>query len=221
MKVGTDGVLLGAWCASGDHTSPRRILDVGCGTGLIALMVAQRFPEAEITGIDISREAVEEATLNFRDSPWADRLNAVEADFNIYDPSEGRFDLIVSNPPFFDNGALAPDRNRSLARHDESLPLKTLIARAAELLSVAGVLSLILPADRENTLKFEAALSRFSIKRLVRVSTTPDRSPKRILAELVLSPAVTACTETLALKDGKGIPTREYAALVEDFYLRY
>ena len=117
MKIGTDGVLVGAWA---DVEDDWRILDVGTGTGLIALMLAQRNASAKIVGIDISHEAVEEARDNFSRSPWATRLSAIEGDVCGFEGSE-KFDHIVSNPPYFVDSLHSPDALRTMARHTSSL----------------------------------------------------------------------------------------------------
>lgn len=223
MKVGTDGVLLGAWCASAQKNMPRRILDAGCGTGLIALMAAQRFPDASITGIDISRNAVMEAQENFINSPWSSRLRAIQTDFKDYADCCEKFDLVISNPPFFENGATAPDIERRVARHGSSLSLKALMIGATKLLLPEGILSLILPSERESELKFEATINRFDICRLVHVSTKSGKSSRRILAELVFSSSTSrpCVTETLFLRDDDGIPGKTYVNLVKDFYINY
>lgn len=221
MKVGTDGVLLGAWAAA--DFSPAGILDVGCGTGVISMILAQRFPQAKITGIDISPDAVGESAGNFAASPWPGRLSALEADFKDFAASGSGFDLIVSNPPFFENGALAPDADRQRARHEDSLPLQSLISGAAGLLNPGGILSLILPADREGKLLFEATLAGFHPIRLDRVVTTPSKPARRILAEFMFRPGnmVPTRRKTITIRQSDGTPGERYASLVKDFYLRF
>ena len=127
MKVGTDGVLLGAWADAGPHV--REVLDVGTGSGLIAIMLAQRC-EADVTGIDIDEEAVGQASENGLSTPWKNRLHFERADALSYDPRKP-FDLIVSNPPFFANDLQCPEKRRNNARHSQSLPLDILAGRAA------------------------------------------------------------------------------------------
>lgn len=239
MKVGTDGVLLAAWCSC----PGRRILDVGTGTGVIALIAAQRFPEASVTAIDIDPVAVEEAAANFASSPWPDRLTARKQDFNSLSEGNGNldetepFDLIVCNPPFFTNGALAPDEARRTARHEGSLTLDSLLSGAAKLLRQpdtaadypGGVLSLILPADREEELKSAAVFNKLEISRLTRVSTVPTKPPRRILAALRhrnptgnsgISESQPTIIESLSLHGSDGTATGEYSALVSPFYLK-
>ncbi len=233
MKVGTDGVLLGAWALSGKTASPgsslpeepHTILDVGCGTGLIALMMAQRFPAASISAVEIDRDAAAEATDNFRNSQWSERLSLTIGDFSTEFPPEynRRFDLIVSNPPFFTNGEISPEQSRLMARHEKSLTLETLIATSRRLLSPQGALCLILPADREDDLKFQAVSARMAITSLTRVTTVPSKPPRRILAELrdISACDFTSQAQHLSIHDGKGGFTVEYSRLVTDFYLHF
>lgn len=232
MKVGTDGVLLGAWCLSDSEKKsdinhiippPKRILDIGSGTGLIALMMAQRFLSAEITAIEIDHLAAEEAKANFYSSPWSNRLSLLEVDFNNFQTSNSLFDLIVSNPPFFTNGALPPDSTRLLARHESSLTIDSLLSNSKQLLSQNGAICLILPADREDDLKFKAVTNHLYISKLTRVTTVERKPPQRILAELrhdngTSSPLV---VDTISIHDGMGGFTKEYSTLVKDFYLKF
>ncbi|MDD3077376.1 MAG: methyltransferase, partial [Proteiniphilum sp.] len=154
MKVGTDGVLLGAWANAGRG---KMILDVGTGTGLIALMMAQRYPGAAIRAIDIDRDAVAQARENVDDSPFADRMTVEQDDFRHYASAcAEKFDLIVSNPPWFNRALLPPDAQRKTARHSISLTLTELLLSAANCLSPEGVLALILPYDQQKELETQA-----------------------------------------------------------------
>ena len=141
MKVGTDGVLLGAWAEV--RPGDRRMLDVGTGTGLIALMLAQR-SAARITAVDVDAECATQAAENFAASPWADRLDAVAVAVQRYDPVE-RFDLIVSNPPYYVDSLLSPDEGRNTARHAAGLPFGELAAAVVRLLAPGGRFALVLP----------------------------------------------------------------------------
>lgn len=142
MKVGTDGVLLGAW--AGVRPADRRILDVGTGTGLIALMMAQRAPEALITGVDV--EEVSQARENAAASPWGGRVAFVQCPVQEFAPDE-RFDLIVSNPPFFVDSLTCPDEGRTTARHAVRLPFDQLRDAVVRLLAAEGRFAVILPTD--------------------------------------------------------------------------
>ena len=152
MKVGTDGVLLGAWAG---QDRPGEILDIGTGSGLIALMLAQRFPKARITGIDCDKDAAMQAKENFTGSPWADRLRTVHIGLQGFCrdtvTAAERFDLIVSNPPFYDNTLTNPDSRRCTARHTGGLPHDELLLLSAGLLTDSGVFSLIVPSESERS----------------------------------------------------------------------
>lgn len=181
MKVGTDGVLLGAWAEGGRH-----VLDVGTGTGLIALMMAQRFPEAEVIGIDLDASACEQANANVDRSPWTDRVKIIpkslqEFTLAVRNDAEAQFDAIVSNPPFFTNGLKSPDCLRSMARHTDTLPFPDLLRCCYSLLSREGVLSVIVPSEVVDFFIGEAYVSGFKLLRKCAVKTVPRKLPKRFL----------------------------------------
>lgn len=183
MKVGTDGVLLGAWC----HVDrAKSILDVGTGSGLIALMLAQRFPSSNITAIDISRDAVEEASYNVKNSPWADRINVQHKDFLAMTVKEHGFDAIVSNPPYFIDSLENPDNMRTMARHSSSLDYRHLIEKASQgLLNKGGVLAMISPPEREKDIEESVIWHNMRILKKVMIFTSRKKKiPKRILWEI-------------------------------------
>lgn len=220
MKVGTDGVLLGAWAGTG--LSPRRILDIGTGTGLIAIMMAQRFPAAEVVGVDI--DSVEEARRNGDESPWGDRLEFGQCPVQEFHPGEA-FDLIVSNPPFFVDSLLPPDEGRSRVRHTLTLSFEDLCRAACRLLNPGGRFAVVLPLT-ESEQFLRSAVGSFVLCRRTVVRTTPRRPPKRVLLELErFTPdlKVTPPDEQL-LSIGTGRHeeyTGEYRALTGDFYLKF
>lgn len=214
MKVGTDGVLLGAWCPV---AGARHVLDVGTGCGVIALMIAQRNHEAVITGIDIDYDAVQEATLNFERSPWSDRLTAVEGNFN--DMSTSGFDVIVSNPPFFTNGVLPAGDARIAARHTQSLTYRQLIEGAARLLSSHGALALISPTDAEGEIIEAATFATLPVRQVTHVIPVDGALPKRTL--WLLTPRdITYHEDTVTIANRDGTFTQEYIELTGDFYLK-
>lgn len=182
MKVGTDGVLLGAW--AGVRPSDRRILDIGTGTGLIALMLAQRAPAAQVTGIDI--EEVGQACENAAASLWSDRVTFVQGPVQTFAPGM-RFDLIVSNPPFFVDSLTSPDAGRTTARHAVRLSFEELRDAVARLLAPGGRFALILPTTEAERF---AGLCRgvFALRRRTDVRTTPRRAPKRAMLEFEAPP---------------------------------
>lgn len=215
MKVGTDGVLLGAWCPVEDS---RCVLDVGTGCGVIALMVAQRNASAVIDAIDIDHDAVEEARKNFANSPWGDRLAAHECDFNTWDPTV-QYDLIVSNPPFFTDSLLPSDDARSLARHTQALSYGQLIEGASRLLSDDGTLALISPTDAEQAIISAATFASLPVRQISRVIPVENAPAKRILWHLSRRDVpYREASLTIARHDGTF--TDKYIALTRAFYLK-
>ena len=215
MKIGTDGVLLGAWA---DIEDDSRILDVGTGTGLIALMLAQRNASAEIVGIDISHEAVEEARDNFLNSPWAKRLSVAEGDVCSFERNE-KFDHIVSNPPYFVDSLHSPDSLRTMARHTSSLKFEDLVASAVRLLRPGGRLSVILPTECAMQFRF-AAFGRLWLRRQLNVVTKAGDTPRRTLMEFCLSDKpLMPSVATLIMRHRDSSYTEEYRCLTEDFYI--
>ena len=214
MKVGTDCVLLGAWCPVEEA---RRMLDVGTGCGVIALMAAQRNPVASIDAIDIDPASIEEASDNFAHSPWSDRLTARVIDFNDMDTAE-RFDLVVSNPPFFTNGVLPDGDSRIQARHSLSLTYQQLIEGAARLLTDDGMLALISPIDAEATIIEAATFASLPVRQITRVIPVAGAAPKRTLWQLSRS-NIPYQEHTLTITHPDGSFTDEYIALTGEFYL--
>lgn len=223
MRVGTDGVLLGAWAMPALEVSaetPLRCLDVGCGTGVISLMIAQRFENATITAIDIDADAVAESTENFAASPFASRLNAKMCDFVTYNSAE-QYDLIVSNPPFFTETLLSPDAQRAVARHANSLPLSALIGNAAKLLSDNGIIALIVPHSRDEEVIAEVALAHLSPIRRCALYTKPGKPQRRTLWAIGNRQHNSLIEETLFIHDTTGGYSEPYKKLLADFYLNF
>lgn len=219
MKVGTDGVLLGAWAEPNCNT-PCSILDVGSGCGLISLMLAQRFDTATITGIDIDDSAVEQSRTNFANSPFADRLQAhciPLQQYRLEDPMP--FDLIVSNPPFFQESLHCPDAKRTTARHTSTLSYKELLWHAARLLPRNGSLQLILPAAEENDIVCSAVQENFFLRRICRVRGRVNKPYKRILLDFSRTQNNTLIESELSLGTLDGKRTRDYQELAKGFYL--
>ena len=215
MKIGTDGVLLGAWA---DIEGDSRILDVGTGTGLIALMLAQRNASAEIVGVDISHEAIEEARDNFLNSPWAKRLSVTEGDVCSFESNE-KFDHIVSNPPYFVDSLHSPDSLRTMARHTSSLKFEDLVTSAVRLLRPGGRLSVILPTECAMQFRF-AAFGHLWLCRQLNVVTKAGDSPRRTLMEFCLSDKpLMPSVATLIMRHRDSSYTEEYRRLTEDFYI--
>lgn len=240
MKVGTDGVLLGAWAdvpagSRGDAGAgcdagggALRILDVGCGTGLIALMMAQRFPEAQVWGIDIDPEAVAQARENVEASPFADRIHVVEGDVRCFEDLEdsgdlehfGGFDAIVCNPPFFMNSLACPDNQRATARHTVNLTYQDLMKATYRLLADEGVFSVVIPTDCRSSLEAEAHLAGLFPSRLCLVKTTPKKAPKRCLVEFRKHPASEFVSMEGVIESSPQTRSEWYQQLTSDFYIK-
>ena len=209
MKVGTDGVLLGAWANAGRG---KMILDVGTGTGLIALMMAQRYPGAAIRAIDIDRDAVAQARENV--------IGYDQVDFRHYASAcAEKFDLIVSNPPWFNRALLPPDAQRKTARHSISLTLTELLLSAANCLSPEGVLALILPYDQQKELETQARELGFFLKRETVVYSLPESNPKRLLTEWTRSQSENPTQSKLTIEFARNCYSAEFIDLVREFYL--
>ncbi|MBR3480147.1 MAG: methyltransferase [Prevotella sp.] len=226
MKVGTDGTLLGAWANVVGHASQRAdgsedtgtlgsvpyysILDIGTGTGLIALMMAQRYPQAQVTAIDIDPQAVQQARENVAASPFADRITIIEGDIRRL--SLPPFDTIVCNPPYFDASLESPDAQRTLARHTSSLSYRELMTCAWRLLGESGELSVVIPFDCKSRLEAEAILTGFHLTRSCAVRTTPTKLPRRFLLAFQKHPTPLQTEELVIGSDA-------YNELTKDFYL--
>lgn len=234
MKVGTDGVLLGAWA---DLPSSGTVLDVGCGCGLIALMTAQRLSAGSgafrITGIDVDEGSIADAVGNFAASPWGDRLQAVQADFLSYAASlpADSVDAVLSNPPYFSEDLLSPHARRNLSRHAESLPFGELLRQVQRLLRPGGSLAMVLPprayAQIEGLLPETAP--QLCLQRLTRVYFKEGKDCGRLLAQWRKLSDVTLsdgqagfpqvpCESSLILQDPQGNYTSAYCSLVRPFY---
>lgn len=215
LKVGTDGVLLGA--AMTIDGAERLMLDIGTGTGVIALIAAQRSsPECRIMAIDIDQPSVEEAQLNFASSPWSERLAVYHCALQNFETTS-RFDLIFTNPPFYNSSLPNPDPRLATARHNDALPASEIFSFASRHLTPRGRLSVIVPAGTEGDLLRSASSFGLHPLRLLRVRTVAAKAPKRLVAEFVQYPSPFA-EEELILQAGAS-RTPEYARLVKDFYL--
>ena len=217
MKVGTDGTLLGAWAQAPTESS--RILDIGTGTGLIALMMAQRFPQASVLGIDIDKDAVYQAQENVSISPFASRIKIQNENVLDFNDAEG-FDAIVSNPPYFVNALLCPDHQRTMARHTISLTFEGLMESAFRLLKPDGLFSLVIPTESRSCLETEAHLYGFFLSRVCMVRTTPKKQPKRQLIELIKHPVNELYSEEGVIEESPNMRSIWYQQLTKDFYIR-
>lgn len=214
MKVGTDGVLLGAWT---DVAHSKHLLDIGSGTGLVALMLAQRC-SGEITGIEIDKEAVKQSRENVAASPWKERIEILWQDVRQYTPND-LYDTIVSNPPYFVDSLKCPDGQRNTARHSDTLDADQLIEKAASLLHPSGRFSVIIPSDLSERFIQTAASYGLHPSRYTQVITRPSLPPKRSLLEF--RKEITACvTDELLIELDRHVYSEAYIALTKDFYLK-
>jgi tRNA1Val (adenine37-N6)-methyltransferase len=225
MKVNTDGVLLGA--AMTILPSDKTMLDVGTGTGTIALMAAQRLSvilnevkNLRIDAIDIDEASASEAAANFSNSPWNAFLIAHHSPLEEFASStKTSYDLIFSNPPYFEDSLIAPDERKSTARHtSEGLSYRDIFEFAKERLSENGRVSLVLPADQEAALTRYARMCGLHLFRILRVRTVPRKDPSRIIAEFSRIRCEDPVQELLTIQD-EGKYTQEYLSLTRDFYL--
>lgn len=218
MKVGTDAVLIGSWT---DVKNTKNILDIGTGCGIIALMLAQRSAESRIVGIDIEKEAVQQANENFDNSPYKDRIIAHSASLQSYaEVCEMKFDLIVSNPPYFINSLKCPDKKRNRARHTDSLTLEDLFEGSKKLISEKGRIALVLPYEQKDELLSIAKKEGYFLKHFTEVIPTPASSPKRLLVEFSLLPSEICVKDRLTIELSRHVYTDQYIELTKDFYLK-
>ncbi|MGL4852948.1 MAG: tRNA1(Val) (adenine(37)-N6)-methyltransferase [Phocaeicola sp.] len=217
MKVGTDGVLLGAWA---DVNNCRSALDVGTGTGLVALMLAQRNPVLEIVAVDIDEAATEQALENVYRSPWKERISVRQVDFSCYNSPSLRFDLIVSNPPYFKDSLKSPCELRNAARHTDSLRFEQLISGASELLSFDGRFCVIIPADAMGEFVACAEEYEFGLFKRLLVRTKPDAAPKRVLLEFRKGGGVMVEESDLVVELARHQYSEAYTELTREFYLK-
>ena len=204
MKVGTDGVLLGAWAKGGP-----RILDIGTGTGIIALMMAQRYPEAQVTAIDIDEGSVRQAEQNVSQSPFLGRISVLQ---QAVQEHLGEYESIVSNPPFFIDSLQAPDEQRNMARHTATLSYAELMKAAYRLLADNGEFSVVIPFDYRRRMEDEAIFVGFFPSRVCGVKTTERKPAKRYLLAFRKHPC--PCQ-----KEQLTIGSEDYQALTSAFYL--
>lgn len=220
MKVGTDGVLLGAWAKGG-----LKVLDIGTGTGLIALMMAQRFPTAQIDAIEIDKGALEDARFNVSQSPFNNRINIINSPLQDYKPcnetqEEGIYDAIVCNPPYFINSLKNPLQQRTTARHTDSLSHQELIYHSKRLLKPNGSLSIIIPSNNKDILEAEAIFNGLSILKITNIKTKSSKPTKRCLIEFGKDATTECKIEEQVLNDDMGVRTMWYKNLTQAFYIK-
>ncbi len=216
MKVNTDGVLLGAWA---DVSGAKNILDVGTGTGVIALMMAQKNPDAMIDAIEIDKDAFAQAGENFLDSLWSERLYAHHVSLQEFDPKR-RYDLIISNPPYFVDDYKTENHQKNIAKHSISLSYGELILGIDRLLSSSGDAFLVLPHFNLQLLEPLAAGKKLFITKVTEVIAVEGKAPYLVLIRL--SREKRDCLKsTIVIQNEAGLFTNEYKSLTKEFYLKF
>ena len=231
MKIGTDALLLASWC-SVENAS--RIIDFGTGSGIIALMLAQRAPHAVVTGVELEESAAIQAEENFQLSPFESRLHSVQQSVQEYTchlAAEETYDLVVSNPPFFHEKPKSPNHARNLARHDEFFPLEELLSSAKTAMKKEGRFALVWPMDRKLALLQEATDAGFIMTRCCEIAGTKDHQPKRFLSEWCLAEVVSPHNATVEIErldievgirqTGRPKHSDRYKSLLHDFILEW
>ena len=218
MKIGTDGVLLGAWASL--KNNPFSILDIGAGTGIIALQLAQRSNAEMIDALEIDENAYEQCVENFENSPWGDRLFCYHASLEEFvEEIEDKYDLIISNPPFYSEDYKTPNESRDIARFNDALPFDELIESASKLLSDEGIFAVIIPRkEEENFIKMASEVNLFP-RRICRVRGNENCEEKRSMQEFSFE-NISAKIENLTIETSRHNYTEEYKNLVQDFYLK-
>nr|WP_294773577.1 methyltransferase [uncultured Flavobacterium sp.] len=220
MKVGTDGVLLGAWTPIKHH--PFSVLDIGSGTGILALMLAQRSHAEQIDAIEIDENAFEQCVDNFENSPWNDRLFCFHASLDDFmeDLEDEEYDLIVSNPPFYSEDYKTENESRDLARFQDALPFEDLIEAASVLLSENGIFSVIIPfKEEERFIALAKECNLFPFK-ITRVKGTPTTEIKRSLLAFSFAEKKEIVLDELIIETARHQYTEDYVTLTKDFYLK-
>lgn len=223
MKVGTDSDLLGALSVGGE-----RILDIGTGTGVLALMMAQRCPEARITAVEIDGDAVIDARRNFQESPFADRITLLHTSFQQYledfagtsAQEAPAFDSVVCNPPYFDRSLESPDAGRARARHSSSLPFSVLARGAYRVLQPDGFFSLCFPPEVYDDFTSECLIAGFQLHTIYRIKSVPERPPKRFVLVYRKGRVERAEDLTFCLRNSDRTLSSWYEQLMSDFLLK-
>ena len=219
MKIGTDGVLLGAWAPTTNN--PFSVLDIGTGTGIIAMMLAQRTNAEQIDALEIDEAAYEQAVDNFENSPWSDRLFCFHAGLDEFiEEPEDEYDLIISNPPFYSEDFKSDNAQRDLARFQDAMPFQDLIEAADLLLSENGIFAVIIPFKEEE--KFLALATEFELYpfKITHVKGTPTTEIKRSLLALSRNKTTDLVNDELVIEVERHVYTPEYIALTKEFYLK-
>lgn len=218
MKIGTDSVLLGAW--TGSKSDPSSILDIGAGTGILSLMLAQKSPAEVIDAIEIDDAAYEQCVENFEQSPWGDRLFCYHASLEEFvEEIEEKYDLIISNPPFYKDTYKSDNDQRDLARFSDAMPFRHLVESVSKLLSKNGFFSVVIPFSEEKDFMVLASKEHLFPNRILRVKGSPSSGIKRSLIEFSFQ-ETTAEIQELIIETSRHQYTEDYVKLTKEFYLK-
>ncbi|MFL0353489.1 tRNA1(Val) (adenine(37)-N6)-methyltransferase [Xanthomarina sp. GH4-25] len=218
MKIGTDGVLLGAWTSI--EKKPFSILDIGSGTGVLALMLAQRSDAEIIDALEIDDEAYEQCVDNFENAPWSDRLFCYHASLQEFtDEIEDKYDLIISNPPYYSEDYKTDDNQRNLARFTDAMPFEHLIDSVSKLLMEDGVFTAVIPFKEEKRFLSLASKANLFPIRILHIKGSPSSDTKRSLIEFSFYKTKTTIKQ-LIIETSRHQYTSDYINLTKDFYLK-
>lgn len=219
MKVGTDAVLLGAIA---DIANAKLVLDIGCGSGILSLMAAQRNKNCQVTAIELDKEACLDAQCNFDASPWKTQISLLNQRFQDFTVNcELKFDTILCNPPFFSNSLRALGSTRSMARHDDNLPFDELLKGIKRVLNPKGKCTLIIPFDSQQKWLIEANLHGLYVTNISLVKSYSHMKPHRSIIELSPLTPTMALTTEIVIYSEKGVYSQSYKDICKEFYLNF
>lgn len=216
QKVGTDAMVLGALV---DHEFPKNILDIGTGTGVIALMLAQKYSDAHVEGVEISKECADTAKMNFINSPYKERLELIHTDFNTF-TSDKTYDLIVSNPPFFKNSTHSPYLERTNSRHESTLKLENIISRAYELMNKNATLWIIIPNERSKEVEFIAKQNNLELTKQIKIFGVELKQVREILVLKKIHSSTEVIKSNFTIRNVDGTYTDQYKSKTKEFHFK-
>ncbi len=216
MKVCTDSCILGAWTAKRLQEA-KRILDIGTGTGLLPIMLAQN-SNAPIHCIELDHDSFKQAEKNIQESPWSDRIHIIEGDARHYS-FQTKYDFIITNPPFFESDLRSPERKKNKAKHEESLTLDELISVISSCLLTNGAFSILLPFHRNDYFEKLASLNGFILHEKLTVRQTPGHTAFRCISLYGTKKPEKVILNELIIRNSEGKNSNEFAELMKDYYL--
>lgn len=219
MKIGTDSVLLGAWVLCDKES---RILDIGAGSGILSLMLAQRNEKTAIDAVEVDPDAADNAKLNVKLSPWPDQIQIFSTTIQEFSvKAKQKYSLIICNPPFFTNSLKAPDKARNLARHNDSLPVNELLDSTSKLISENGKAAFIIPADAYENWKIEADKRHLFPKHLTWVKSSPTHAPHRAMVIFSRKKQTVIPEDEICIYTSEKNYSQQYREITRDYYLKF